>query len=123
MRLVSPDEYIQLTWLPPVAQLQGWNRLTTCDSCSGTDTTVLLASQDLWLSDPTTFINKLDPNTGITMQQVAVRGSPENCCELLQQLCCKVVHLLLWLHPSHHHDSLQPQQACLICLDLRCIDL
>ncbi|WIA09380.1 hypothetical protein OEZ85_008786 [Tetradesmus obliquus] len=57
---------------------EGWNRLTTCDYCAGTSISSLLTN-DLWLSDPTTFINKLDPNTGITMQQVAVRGSPENC--------------------------------------------
>uniref|UniRef100_A0A383VV89 Apple domain-containing protein n=1 Tax=Tetradesmus obliquus TaxID=3088 RepID=A0A383VV89_TETOB len=59
---------------------EGWNRLTTCDYCSGTSNTAVLAAvDDLWLSDPTTFINKLDPSTGITMQQFAVRGSPENC--------------------------------------------
>jgi chorismate mutase len=65
-----------------LALLQGWNRLTTCENCAGTsDTNVLAAADNLWLSDPTTFINRLDPNTGITMQQIAVRGSPENCCE------------------------------------------
>lgn len=57
---------------------EGWNRLTSCDNCAGTTEATLLTG-NYWLSDPTTFINKLDPNTGITMQQVAVRGSPENC--------------------------------------------
>jgi hypothetical protein len=69
-----------LLLLPTRIGLQGWSRLDTCDNCAGTSISALL-SGDLWLSDPTTFINRLDPNTGITMQQVAVRGSPENCCE------------------------------------------
>jgi hypothetical protein len=69
-------------WLLLAHHLQGWNRLTACDYCAGTSDTNLL-SGDLWMSDASTFINKLDGSTSQTMQQVATRGSPENCCECL----------------------------------------